>query len=216
MNVIPSVICSDLEGVVAVFHRLEKFLPAGSFIHLDICDGQFTPNRTWADPVKWLALLKHLKVQDVRFEAHLMVNEPETVLEPWLRAGAKRAIVHVECLHDSAFIHRACGAYGAEAMLALNPETPSDKLRPHLGAWTAFQTLAVNPGFAGQKFLPVVLEKIKFLRAEVPRAIIEVDGGINLETAMLVKACGADTVVSASYVLEAVDPGAAFRELQDV
>jgi len=145
-----------------------------------------------------------------------MVQDPEKVLEPWLRAGAKRAIVHVERLKDSAFIHRACGAYHAEAMLASNPETTSETLRPHLTTWSAFQVLSVNPGSNGQKFLPVVLDKIRFLRAEAPHAIIEVDGGINLETAMLVKACGADTIVSASYVLDAHDPAAAFRELKSV
>ncbi len=211
-----SVNCPDFESTLAVLHKLEKFLPPGSTLHLDISDAQFTVNRTWADPEKWKNLLRHLNVKDIQFEAHLMVHKPEEVLEPWLRAGAKRAIVHVERMTDADFILRACDGYKAEAMLASSPETSVEAYRPHLKTWKAFQVLAVNPGFAGQKFLPVVLDKIKFLRAEAPHATIEVDGGMNLETAMLVKACGANTIVSASYVLDAHDPGAAFRELQRI
>ncbi len=216
MEVILSVNCPDLESVLSVFNRLEKFLPRGGRLHLDISDARFTPNRTWADPEKWKNLIKHLKVKDVSFETHLMVEEPEKVLEPWLRAGTKRAIVHVERLKDEEFIRRACEAYKAEPMLALSPETSVEALRPYFKTWNAYQTLAINPGFAGQKFLPVVLDKIKFLRAEVPRATIEVDGGINLETGMLVKACGATDLVSASYVLDAHDPGAAYCELKEI
>lgn len=216
MKVIPSVNCPDLESILAVFHRLEKFLPPGSTLHVDISDAHFTPNRTWADPEKWRSVLKHLNVKDIKFEAHLMVHEPEAVLEPWLRAGAERAIVHVERMKDASFIKRACDGYKAEAMLASSPETSAEAYRPYLKTWNAFQVLAVNPGFAGQKFLPVVLDKIKFLRAEAPHATIEIDGGINLETAMLVKACGADEIISASYVLDAHDPAAAFRELSNI
>lgn len=216
MKVIPSVNCHDLDGVLAVFHRLEKFLPTGSSLHLDITDARFTFSRTWANPERWQGILKHLKVRDVKFEVHLMVEEPEEALESWLKVGAERAIVHVESMTDSAFIRDTCESYNAQAMLALNPETSVERLNPYLDTWLAFQTLAVNPGFAGQKFLPAVLSKIKFLRERVPHAIIEVDGGMNLETAMLVKAYGADTIVSASYVLDAHDPGGAFRELQRI
>lgn len=216
MEVVPSVNCPDFESVLSVFHRLEKFLPPGSTLHLDISDAHFTVNRTWADPEKWKNLLRHLNVKDVQFEAHLMVHEPEVVLEPWLRAGAKRAIVHVERMKDPNFIQRACEGYKAEAMLASSPETSVEAYHPYLKTWNAFQVLAVHPGLSGQKFLPVVLDKIKFLRSQSPHATIEVDGGMNLETAMLVKACGANTIVSGSYVLDAHDPGAAFRELQSI
>lgn len=216
MIVIPAINAPDLDGVLAIFHRLEKFLPAGSTVHLDVCDAQFTANRTWGDPATWKSLVSHLKVKDLQLEAHLMVQNPEEVVEPWLRAGARRVIVHVEAMTDGASIRRACEGYEAQPMLALNPETSVERLKSYLRVWTAFQTLAVHPGLAGQRFLPIVLEKIKFIRAASPHAIIEVDGGINLEMAMLVKAHGADTIISASYVLESPDPSAAFRELEKV
>lgn len=177
---------------------------------MDIADGRFTFHKTWNDPRAWAGLKPQYKL-----EAHLMVEEPERFVGPWLAAGAKRIIVHIETLKPglledfSAMIRGA----GAELALSSNPETPPEALRPYLRATNYFQVLAVNPGLAGQKFLPIVLEKIKFLRREAPDATIEVDGGINPEVAKAVKAVGADAVAVASYILESADQGMAYEEL---
>lgn len=216
MKVIPSINCAELDEVMRTFRILEKFLPEGSTVHLDISDARFTFSRTWATPERWQSILKHLTVKGIKCEIHLMVEEPEKIIESWLETKPERIIVHVEAMRDGKFIRETCESHHVEPMLAVSPETPVERLEAHLETWHAFQTLAVNPGFAGQKFLPIVLPKIKFLRERMPHAIIEVDGGMNMETAMLVNAYGADTIVSASYVLEAQNPGAAFRELEKI
>jgi ribulose-phosphate 3-epimerase len=98
-------------------------------------------------------------------------------------------------------------------MLSSKPESMEEDIAPYLKHFHLFQVLAVQPGPAGQVFLPFVCEKIRFLREESPDAIIEIDGGMNPETARLVKDVGADTIVSSSYIFNAVDPKKAYEEL---
>lgn len=216
MNVIPAINCLERDEVSRKLRQIKTFLPSGGWVHLDVSDAHFTFRRSWGDPKEWPEIVKRSPLQDFFLEVHLIVEEPEQVTEAWLQAGAKRLIVHLEAVENAAFILTKCEEAAASAMLALNPETSAERLHPYLGVWHAFQILAVNPGFSGQKFLPVVLPKIKFLRQEMPRATIEVDGGINLETAIAVKAAGADTVVSNSYIFDSPDPVLAFHELQGI
>jgi ribulose-phosphate 3-epimerase len=142
-----------------------------------------------------------------------MVNHPEKVIEDWLKAGAKRIIVHAEAMIDESFVLAKCKEYGAEVMLAANPETPAERLLKHKDDFKYFQLLGVKPGWAGQNFRPEVINKLKLLRKQAPDAIIEVDGGINPETARLVKEAGADIAVSASYIFGSNDSKSKFEEL---
>lgn len=98
-------------------------------------------------------------------------------------------------------------------MLAVRPETPAEKLMAYFKKVSEFQVLAVYPGPSGQKFQTLVAKKIKFLRHEMPNATIEVDGGINEETAKLAKSFGADIAVSASYIFNSSDPKEAYEKL---
>ena len=142
-----------------------------------------------------------------------MVKNPELVVPAWLEAGAQRIIVHVEAMNDAEIITDACRERGAEAMLAASPETPVEKLIEYKNEFAEFQILAVSPGKAGQQFNTAATEKIRTLRTKIPRAIIEVDGGINAETAELAKEVGANVIVSASYILDSVNPRRAFELL---
>jgi len=208
VTVIPAINCPDrdLECVrekVRVAESLFSDLPRGvireeGWVHLDVTDARFTFNKTWGNARDWRELDTALNL-----EVHLMVEEPEKIIEDWLRAGARRVIVHFE-------------SFRAELMLALNPETPPENALTYCGAVKAIQVLAVHPGLAEQKFMPFVLEKIKFLRRQFPDATIEVDGGVDAEIGKRAVKAGANVLVSASYIFESEEPTRAYQELKRI
>jgi len=208
MEIIPALNCAILDfdcikQKVRVAERLSDW------IHLDVADGRFTFNKTWGDSKGWKTLGTKLKL-----EVHLMVEEPEKHAEAWLEAGAKRLIVHAETLSGETAekILALAKQYGAEAMLAFSPETNPESAA-YSDKFSEFQILAVHPGLPAQSFLPLVLDKIKFLRGKYPRARIEVDGGINAETGKTAKSAGADILISASYIFGDTNPSKAYKSL---
>ncbi|OGZ52888.1 MAG: hypothetical protein A3B25_03690 [Candidatus Ryanbacteria bacterium RIFCSPLOWO2_01_FULL_48_26] len=215
MNVIPVLNCLDEESLGQRLGKATTFLPPGGWIHLDISDGKFTPEKTWNDPAAWQRLAGQY---GWNLEVHLMVEKPEDAVRAWFEAGAKRAVVHVEAItpETCATILGIATQYRAEIVLSSGPATPFEVLRPYLHDVSYFQVLAVYPGPSGQKFLPLVLEKIKLLRALRPNAKIEVDGGINPQTAAQCKEAGADSVVAASYIFWGSEPKQAYEELRAV
>jgi ribulose-phosphate 3-epimerase len=210
MKVIPVINCPDVACVQKKIAIAKTFLREGDFLHLDVTDGSFATPRTWADPLEWEKLKSPFAL-----EVHLMVEHPEEWVDDWLAAGARRLIVHAESLTPQSMheIISTAARYHVEVMLSSKPESISEELTPYLRYFAAFQVLAVQPGPEGQEFLPFVCEKIRFLREESPDAIIEVDGGMNPETARQVKEVGADTIVSSSYIFNATDPKKAYEEL---
>ncbi|MFA5084312.1 MAG: ribulose-phosphate 3-epimerase [Candidatus Paceibacterota bacterium] len=204
MLVIPAINEVNFEEV------LKKIDIAGRFsrwVHLDVVDGEFAANTTWNNPGDLKAVNSGPKAD---IEVHLMVEHPETVIGDWASAGAKRIIIHLEALGGKEF---KPAAESIEMGLSINPETPVEDLLPYLENFKFVLILGVNPGLAGQKFEEEVLEKIKFLKNYYPGVIIEADGGINLETAGLVKEAGADILVSASYIWKSQNPEQAYKEL---
>ncbi|MGC8776061.1 MAG: ribulose-phosphate 3-epimerase, partial [Minisyncoccia bacterium] len=186
--------------------------------HLDVADGIFTFNKTWNNPKKWQELNLGLNL-----EVHLMVEEPEEVVEDWLKAKAKRIIFHWEAVKLKnnpeeivLKILNLCSKYGAQAMLSICMETPLEEIKNVLDKFKYFQILAVYPGPSGQKFLPEALPKIKFLKNLKPEAIIEVDGGINPEVLLKIKPAGADIAVSGSYIFNNADYKKAFARLVNI
>lgn len=213
MQIIPVLNCLDRANAEEKIVAAEKFLRKGDFLHVDVADGVFTFHKTWNDPAGWAALQSSFPL-----EIHLMVEHPETWITPWLAAGAKRFVVHIETVDEDSLrnIAAACKVGGAELVLSSNPETPVVEFTPYLHDTSRFQVLAVNPGLAGQKFLPLTLEKVKWLKAARPDAIIEVDGGITPETARWAKDVGTDVAVSASYIFGGNDPKKAYEELKKI
>lgn len=217
MQVIPSINESVFSEVAAKIKKAETFLAPEAFVHLDISDGIFSPYKTWNTPEELGGLGTHLNI-----EVHLMVQEPEAVLQSWLAAlrqatrGKRRIIVHYEVMNDPAFILQSCAAEGAEAGIAFRPLTTPDVALVYLRDFTLAQVLAVEPGPSGQVFQESALQKIQFLRVRAPDVIIEVDGGMNPETALRVKSAGADAVVSGKYIWEAPSPKVAYEELASI
>lgn len=213
MVVIPAINCPNFDCVKEKIKKAEKF--GSKWVHIDIADGKFTPAKTWNNPEELDFLGDELG--NLNLEVHLMVEEPAAAVGDWLWQGVGRAIVHAETLSDGwEIICDKIEREDRELGLAINPETPIHILTPYLKAVSLVQLLAVNPGWAGQKFNPVILEKLRELKSREPDLKIEVDGGINLEIAKLLKKAGADIIVSASYIWNSDDSKAAFLELNNI
>lgn len=213
MTVIPVINCPNEECAREKIRIVSGFLREDDWIHVDVADAVFTFHKTWGGPTEWANL--GLKFN---LEVHLMVEEPEKKIEDWIAAGAKRLIVHFETVSENSAsrILDIARKKRVEVMLASNYYTTTVQLWPYLKPFSHFQVLAVEPGPAGQKFLPVVLQKIKFLRNVAPNANIEVDGGINPETAKKVKAAGANIITSDTYIFRSQNPKKAYKELQKI
>jgi ribulose-phosphate 3-epimerase len=177
-------------------------------------DGRFVPNITFGTlAVECLRPLTRLTL-----EAHLMVEPPEDFIERFARAGADTIIVHQEA---TAHLHRAIEqihSLGKKAGVALNPSTPASTLSEVLGSLQLILVMTVNPGFGGQEFIPETLGKIRQVRRDLrERGVnceVEVDGGINVETARLAVEAGANVLVAGSAVFDSKDGvAAAIRRL---
>jgi len=229
MKIAPSINCPDFACVSHKFLDASQFFPKDTWLHIDVADARFTYNKSWGNPEELKKLLDKHPEFHFNIEVHLMVEEPEEVVKQWIDLPIKRVIVHLEAIKDQKYrkkkmsadhviesILKRCVSRGIEVMLATNPETKLEDEKEYLEYFSQHQVLAVRPGPAGQKFLPMALEKIKFLREQFPNATIEVDGGINLETAKLCKRAGADILAAGSYTFESSDPGKAYRELSQI
>jgi ribulose-phosphate 3-epimerase len=213
MGVLPVINCVDSASVKSRIETVKKFLPEGSFLHVDIADAAFTFHRTWNDP-KELApwQLPYL------FEVHLMTEHPEDQIDSWITANARRFIVHSETLIEASIarIMNLCAPKNIGLALSLTPETTIDRIAPVMQHFSMVQVLAVRPGLPGQAFIPSSVEKIKTIKKAWPRVIIEVDGGMNIETAKLVKDAGADFIVSESFIINNQNPGQDYDFLRKV
>ncbi len=207
MQIIPAINETDFEEVKKKIKLAQEF--GAEWVHLDVSDGKFTKNKLCNNP-------EDLKELGLKIEVHLMVENPDEVLDSWLDAKVKRIIVHLESVRDLDVMKMKCLAFGAELFLAIKPDTPVKHLFSHEGNANGFLILAVNPGLAGQKFQENQLEKIKALRQKFPDAKIEVDGGINADNAKAIKDAGADILVSASYIWSMKNPKDAYLKLNNI
>ena len=206
MEVIPAINCLDFD---CVRQRLDQIKELDSnWAHLDVVDGKFASVKTWNNPKELIRL-------QVNLEIHLMVNNPEEVIEDWFKAGVKRIIIHLETVNQEQLQNciKTANEFNGEIGLAIKPDTTIEQLLPYLKDISLVQILGVSPGWAGQEFQPQVIEKIKLLRDQAPNVKIEADGGMNLETAKLVEKAGADIVVSASYIFNNSNPQKAYASL---
>lgn len=200
IEIIPSINVRTFEEVQDRIRKVESYV---KWCHLDVTDGIFSKHLTWHDPSD----LSNLRSsQDLRFEVHLMVAEPEKIIDQWLVKPVKRLIFHIEAMKDPELIIKKCRDAGIEVGFAINPETFWDKLEPWFGKVDIYQTLTVHPGPSGQDVdLPEMLDKIIHIRKSYPECIIEVDGGINPETAQKAIEAGANFLVAGAYIFGSED-----------
>ncbi|NJL28458.1 MAG: ribulose-phosphate 3-epimerase [Thermoanaerobaculia bacterium] len=212
MKLAPSILAADL----ADLGRAVELCEAGGadLVHFDVMDGHFVPNLSIGIPV--LAALA--RRTSLPIDVHLMVANPERLLEQYLEAGASWVSVHWEAATHLDRLLATIRAAGAKAGVVLNPTTPIELLIDTLAQLDFVLLMSVNPGFSGQSFLPWVLEKARRLRSAVAErglaVEIEMDGGIGLANIRQVVATGVDVCVAGSAIFASPDPLATMRQLR--
>ncbi len=212
VQIAPSLLASDFANLQKEVEMLNA--SEADYLHLDIMDGRFVPNISFGIPVCEAIHRYAQKPLDV----HLMIVEPEKYLEDFQKVGAYSISVHYEaCLHVHRTIHQIKDL-GSKAGIALNPHTPVSVLEEIIRDLDLICLLSVNPGFGGQKFIRHSLEKIGRLRKLIHKydspALIEVDGGVNVQNAPAIVASGADILVAGSAVFKAEDPAGVIKTLK--
>jgi len=213
VQIAPSILSADFGALGEAVAAVER--GGADLIHVDVMDGHFVPNITIGVPV-----VRSLKrFASVPLDVHLMITDPDRYIEAFAEAGASMISVHVEVLpHLHRTVH-AIKALGARAGVVLNPATPVGALEQIAGDVDYVLVMSVNPGFGGQAFIPRSELKVREVRATLDRAgntlaPIEVDGGIDIETAARVVAAGARILVAGSAIFRSPDPERATRDLK--
>ena len=211
MKITPSILNADFANLSAEIGRI----PSADGIHVDVMDNHFVPNLTIGLPV-----VESIRAcTDKMLDIHLMIEQADRWAPAFAEAGAESVTFHVEASAAPIRLARELRARGARASMALKPATPIEPYADMLPELDMVLLMTVEPGFGGQKFLDLVLPKIKRTRELVKTTgqeiWIQVDGGVSIETIERCAQAGADTFVAGSAVYRAEDPDAMVNQLRD-
>jgi ribulose-phosphate 3-epimerase len=210
----PSILSADFTNLAQQIRMVE--IGGADWIHCDVMDGHFVPNITFGPAIVKAAN----KVTKLPIDVHLMIENPDKYLEDFIEAGASYVSVHVEeVVHLNRTISRI-KELGAKAGVVINPATPVSSIIDVVEYIDLLLIMTVNPGFGGQKFIPNSIRRIKeavTLRSEVnANFLIEIDGGVNVETAKTAFEAGAEVFVAGSSIFKADNISAATVEIKKV
>ncbi|HEX6923747.1 MAG TPA: ribulose-phosphate 3-epimerase [Bacillales bacterium] len=214
MKIAPSILAADFAKLGEEIRDIEA--GGADYVHIDVMDGHFVPNITMGPQV--VSAIRPLT--DLVLDVHLMIEGPDRYIPDFVKAGADIVSVHVEtCPHLHRTIH-LIKEQGAKAGVVLNPATPIETIQHVLDDIDLVLLMTVNPGFGGQKFIDAVLPKIRMLSDKIKKkglaVEIEVDGGINAETARMCREAGTDVFVAGSAIFKEKDRKAVIETIRGV
>jgi ribulose-phosphate 3-epimerase len=213
VRIAPSILSADF---ARLGEQVDAVLDAGArVIHVDVMDGHFVPPITMG-PLVVDALRERVHVKGAFIDVHLMIERPEQHVAEFAKVGADSITAHFEATPHVHYAVQQIKAGGCRAGVAITPSTPVEAVRELLDDLDLVLCMSVNPGWGGQPFIPHSTVKLARLRALLPdRVRLEVDGGVQVDTARTVIDAGADLLVAGSHVFGADDPPAAYRELAE-
>ena len=214
MLIAPSLLAADLADLAGALDICDR--GRADLLHVDVMDGHFVPNLSIGLPV----VQALAKKTDIPLDVHLMVTNPERLLEEYIEAGAQMISVHWEAAGHLDRLLRQIREAGSHAGVALNPATPVELLVDILGETDFILLMSVNPGFAGQPFLSYTIEKVRRLRAIIEKeklaVKIEMDGGIGPKNIRQLGEAGVEICVAGSAVFGEADPAQAIIDLKQL
>ncbi|MBL7053431.1 MAG: ribulose-phosphate 3-epimerase [Candidatus Portnoybacteria bacterium] len=206
IQIIPAIIAQDFEELQEKIKKVESYV---DWVQLDVMDGKFVKNETWQNSYDLKSLNTNLNL-----EAHLMVQNPENIIDDWIKSGVQRIIFHYESTDKHGEIIERIKQAGLQVGLAINPKTSIEVIDVFVNQLDIVLIMTIQPGFGGQKFLEETLWKIKDLRERHKDVKIGVDGGINSETASKVIEVGANILFIGSTIFKSKNIEEIINELK--